>query len=41
LAKVINDKLEIIEGLINTIHAVLSNQLTVDGSFSGGGKDWR
>jgi glyceraldehyde 3-phosphate dehydrogenase len=40
LAKVINDKFGIIEGLMTTIHAVTATQLTVDGP-SRGGKDWR
>jgi len=40
LAKVINDKWGIEEGLMNTIHAATATQLTVDGS-SKGGKDWR
>lgn len=40
LAKIINDKWGIEEGLMNTIHAVTATQLTVDGS-SKGGKDWR
>ena len=40
LAKVINDKFGIEEGLMTTIHAVTMNQLTVDGP-SKGGKDWR
>ncbi len=40
LAKVINDSFGIEEGLMTTIHAVTTNQLTVDGSAKGG-KDWR
>jgi len=40
LAKVINDKFGIVEGLMTTIHAVTATQLTVDGP-SRGGKDWR
>merc|ERR1711957_601623 len=40
LAKVINDKFGIVEGLMTTIHAATANQLTVDGP-SRGGKDWR
>jgi glyceraldehyde 3-phosphate dehydrogenase len=40
LAKVINDRWGIEEGLMNTIHAATATQLTVDGS-SKGGKDWR
>lgn len=40
LAKIINDKWGIEEGLMNTIHAMTATQLTVDGS-SKGGKDWR
>ena len=40
LAKVINDRFGIIEGLMTTIHAVTATQLTVDGP-SRGGKDWR
>ena len=40
LAKVLNDKFGIEEGLMTTIHAVTMNQLTVDGP-SKGGKDWR
>jgi glyceraldehyde 3-phosphate dehydrogenase len=40
LAKVINDKFGIVEGLMTTVHAVTANQLTVDGP-SRGGKDWR
>ena len=40
LAKVLNDKFGIEEGLMTTIHAVTMNHLTVDGP-SKGGKDWR
>ena len=40
IAKVLNDKFGIEEGLMTTIHAVTMNQLTVDGP-SKGGKDWR
>jgi len=40
LAKVINDKFGIIEGLMTTVHAMTATQLTVDGP-SRGGKDWR
>ena len=40
IAKVLNDKFGIEEGLMTTIHAVTMNQLTVDGP-SRGGKDWR
>jgi glyceraldehyde 3-phosphate dehydrogenase len=40
LAKVINDKFGIVEGLMTTTHAVTANQLTVDGPAKGG-KDWR
>ena len=40
LAMVINDSFGIEEGLMTTIHAVTTNQLTVDGSAKGG-KDWR
>jgi glyceraldehyde 3-phosphate dehydrogenase len=40
LAKVINDKFGIVEGLMTTIHASTANQLVVDGP-SKGGKDWR
>ena len=40
LAKVVNDKFGITEGLMTTVHAMTINQLTVDGP-SKGGKDWR
>merc|ERR1712182_115503 len=40
LAKVINDKYGIVEGLMTTVHAMTATQLTVDGP-SRGGKDWR
>jgi glyceraldehyde 3-phosphate dehydrogenase len=38
LAKVINDKFGIVEGLMSTIHATTATQKTVDGPSS---KDWR
>src|SRR5580704_2891005 len=38
LAKVINDKFGLAEGLMTTIHAVTATQLTVDGPSK---KDWR
>jgi len=40
LAKVLNDRFGIVEGLMTTVHATTANQLTVDGP-SRGGKDWR
>jgi glyceraldehyde-3-phosphate dehydrogenase type I len=40
LAKVINDKYGIVEGLMTTVHAVTATQKTVDGPATGG-KDWR
>ena len=40
LAKIVDDKWGIEEGLMNTIHAMTATQLTVDGSTKGG-KDWR
>jgi len=40
LAKVVNDKFGIVEGLMTTIHAGTANQLVVDGPAKGG-KDWR
>ena len=38
LAKIINDKFGIVEGLMTTVHATTSTQLTVDGPSK---KDWR
>ncbi|MCL2873735.1 MAG: type I glyceraldehyde-3-phosphate dehydrogenase [Defluviitaleaceae bacterium] len=38
LAKVINDKFGIVEGLMTTVHAMTATQLTVDGPSK---KDWR
>lgn len=40
LAKCINDKFGIVEGLMTTVHSLTATQLTVDGP-SRGGKDWR
>merc|ERR1712086_1094367 len=40
IAKVVNDKFTIVEGLMTTVHAMTATQLTVDGP-SRGGKDWR
>merc|ERR1711988_505770 len=40
LAKCINDKFGLVEGLMTTVHAMTATQLTVDGP-SRGGKDWR
>jgi glyceraldehyde 3-phosphate dehydrogenase len=40
LAKVINDKYTIVEGLMTTVHAATATQLVFDGP-SKGGKDWR
>lgn len=40
LAKVLNDKFGIVEGLMTTVHAGTANQLVVDGPAKGG-KDWR
>ncbi len=38
LAKVINDKFGIVDGLMTTVHATTATQLTVDGASK---KDWR
>lgn len=40
ITKVLNEKFGILEGLMTTVHATTSTQLTVDGP-SRGGKDWR
>ena len=40
IAKVLNDKFGITDGLMTTVHSTTSTQLTVDGP-SKGGKDWR
>jgi len=40
LAKAVDQKFGIVEGLMTTVHAMTANQLTVDGP-SRGGKDWR
>ena len=40
LAKVIHENFGMLEGLMTTVHATTSTQLTVDGP-SKGGKDWR
>jgi len=40
LAKVVDQKFGIAEGLMTTVHAMTATQLTVDGP-SRGGKDWR
>ncbi|KAF4738810.1 hypothetical protein FOZ62_002221 [Perkinsus olseni] len=40
LAKIIHDNFGIVEGLMTTVHATTSTQLTVDGPAKGG-KDWR
>mmetsp|Transcript_112 Transcript_112/g.206 ORF Transcript_112/g.206 Transcript_112/m.206 type:complete len:344 (-) Transcript_112:26-1057(-) len=40
IAKVINDKFGMVEGLMTTVHALTATQLVVDGP-SKGGKDWR
>merc|ERR1712146_691403 len=40
VAKVVNEKFGLVEGLMTTVHAMTATQLTVDGP-SRGGKDWR
>ena len=40
LAKIIDEKFGLAEGLMTTVHATTATQLTVDGP-SRGGKDWR
>merc|ERR1712113_589587 len=40
IAKVVQDKFGVVEGLMTTVHATTATQLTVDGP-SRGGKDWR
>ena len=40
MAKVLDEKFGIVEGLMTTIHASTANQLVVDGPAKGG-KDWR
>jgi len=40
IAKVLNDKYGIVEGLMTTVHSATATQLVVDGP-SKGGKDWR
>jgi len=40
MAKIINEKYGIVEGLMTTVHSITATQLTVDGP-SRGGKDWR
>jgi glyceraldehyde 3-phosphate dehydrogenase len=40
LAKIINDRFGIVEGLMTTVHAATATQLVVDGPAKGG-KDWR
>eukprot|EP00696_Hemimastix_kukwesjijk_P006838 gnl/Hemi2/18683_TR6192_c0_g1_i2.p1 gnl/Hemi2/18683_TR6192_c0_g1~~gnl/Hemi2/18683_TR6192_c0_g1_i2.p1 ORF type:complete len:367 (-),score=45.71 gnl/Hemi2/18683_TR6192_c0_g1_i2:202-1233(-) len=40
LAKIVNDRFGITEGLMTTVHAMTATQLVVDGP-SRGGKDWR
>jgi len=40
IAKVLNDKFGIKDGLMTTVHSTTATQLTVDGP-SKGGKDWR
>merc|ERR1739848_505742 len=40
MSKVVHDRWGIQEGLMTTVHAVTSTQLTIDGAAKGG-KDWR
>merc|ERR1739848_613170 len=40
MSKVVHDRWGISEGLMTTVHAVTSTQLTIDGAAKGG-KDWR